>query len=131
VPLFDSGETGGHLWYTMPYVEGESLRDRLGRERQLPLDDAYAIARDVAEALGYAHSRGVVHRDVKPENILLAGGRARVADFGIARAVADGSTTLTATGLAIGTPAYMSPEQMRGEPVDARTTPWGACCTRW
>ena len=101
----------------MPYVEGESLRDRLNREKQLPLDHALEIAREVADALSYAHSHRIVHRDIKPENILLGGGHARVADFGIARAVtAAGSESLTETGLAVGTPTYMSPEQASGEP---------------
>jgi serine/threonine protein kinase/tetratricopeptide (TPR) repeat protein len=112
VPLFDSGEAAGLLYYVMPFVEGESLRDRLTRERQIPIEDAVQITRDVADALAYAHSLGVVHRDIKPENVLLAGGHALVADFGIARAVsAAGGQRITATGLAVGTPAYMSPEQ--------------------
>src|SRR5690242_16542644 len=84
LPVLDSGEAAGQLWYTMPYVEGESLRDRLRRERQLPIDDALQLTREVADALGYAHEKGVVHRDVKPENILLTHGHALVADFGIA-----------------------------------------------
>ena len=87
LPLYDSGDAGGFLFYVMPVVEGESLRDRLTREKQLPIDEALRIAREVADALGYAHSRGVVHRDIKPENILLEGGHAVVADFGIARAL--------------------------------------------
>ncbi len=115
LPVHDSGETSGQLWYTMPYVEGESLRDRLRREGQLALDDALQITREVVDALGYAHSQGIVHRDIKPENILLSRGHALVADFGIARAVqiAD-AEQLTATGVAVGTPAYMSPEQADG-----------------
>jgi serine/threonine-protein kinase len=110
--VLDSGEAAGLLWYAMPYVEGESLRDRLGREVQLDLDDALRIAHEVSEALGYAHEHGVVHRDVKPENILLARNGALVADFGIAKALdASGIEKLTETGLSLGTPAYMSPEQ--------------------
>src|SRR5436309_7473147 len=116
LPLHDSGEAEGFLFYVMPYVEGESLRDRLSHEKQLPLGDALQIAREVADALSYAHSHGVVHRDIKPENILLQSGHAVVADFGIARAIAvagaDARTaTMTVAGTMLGTPAYMSPEQ--------------------
>jgi serine/threonine-protein kinase len=130
LPLLDSGEAAGLLYYVMPYVEGESLRDRLNREKQLPLDDALRIAGEVADALSCAHSHGIVHRDVKPENILLGGGHARVADFGIARAVtAAGGKSLTETGLAIGTAAYMSPEQaFGGREVDARTDVYSLGC---
>src|SRR2546425_5964572 len=100
LPLHDSGEAAGFLYYVMPYVEGESLRDRLNRANQLPLDDALQIAREVADALSYAHSHEVVHRDIKPENILLEAGHAVVADFGIARAItAAGSEKLTGTGV--------------------------------
>ena len=115
--LFDSGEAGGFVFYVMPYVEGESLRDRLVREKQLPVEDAVRIAREVADALEYAHQHGVVHRDIKPENILLHGGHAMVADFGIALAASrsDGSSRLTETGMSLGTPHYMSPEQAMGE----------------
>ena len=107
----------------MPFVDGETLRDRLTRERQLPLDDALLIAREVADALGYAHARGVIHRDIKPENILLQGGHALVADFGIALAVQSaGGQRMTQTGLSLGTPQYMRPEQAMGErTIDART----------
>ena len=130
LPLLDSGEADGFLYYVMPYVEGESLRERLNREKQLPLDDALQIAREVADALGSAHSHDVVHRDIKPENILLEEGHAVVADFGIARAVTvAGGEKLTETGLAIGTPAYMSPEQGSGEDqVDARSDLYSLGC---
>ncbi|HEY7614775.1 MAG TPA: protein kinase [Gemmatimonadales bacterium] len=120
--VLDSGETAGRLWFTMPYVEGESLRDRLRRERQLPVDAAIRIATEAARGLEYAHHHGVVHRDIKPENILLTeDGSTLVADFGIARALG-GDDGLTQTGLAIGTPAYMSPEQAAGDrTIDPRT----------
>ena len=123
--VLDSGEAAGRLWFTMPFVEGESLRDRLRRERQLPADAALRIATEAARGLEYAHQHGVVHRDVKPENILLTvDGSTLVADFGIARALssAEGDEKLTETGLAVGTPAYMSPEQAAGDRgLDART----------
>jgi formylglycine-generating enzyme required for sulfatase activity/tRNA A-37 threonylcarbamoyl transferase component Bud32 len=122
LPLLDSGEAAGFLYYVMPYIEGESLQDRIDRQSQLPVDDAISITSDVAAALAYAHSRGVIHRDVKPANIMLSSGEAIVMDFGIARAVAgEHEETLTSTGLTVGTPAYMSPEQSTGERVDART----------
>ena len=116
LPLLDSGEADGLLYYVMPLVTGETLRHRLERERQLPIDDAISIAREVADALGYAHGLGVIHRDVKPENILLRNGHALVADFGIALAVQTaGGARVTQTGLSLGTPQYMSPEQAMGE----------------
>jgi serine/threonine-protein kinase len=129
LPVHDSGEAAGQLWYTMPYVRGESLRDRLRREAQLPLDDAVDLARQVALALGYAHREGVIHRDLKPENILLSEGQALVADFGVAKALAAGSESrLTETGMAVGTPAYMSPEQAGGGQVDGRSDIYALGC---
>lgn len=121
--VHDSGESAGQLWFTMPFVEGESLRDRLVREKQLPVEDALRITREAAMALEYAHQHGVVHRDIKPENILLTrDGSTLVADFGVARAIRGGADQLTETGMAIGTPAYMSPEQASGErDLDARS----------
>ncbi|HEX2721955.1 MAG TPA: protein kinase [Gemmatimonadaceae bacterium] len=123
LPLFDSGQVEGQLFYVMPLVEGESLRARLDRERQLPIDDALRIAREVGSALDYAHRHGVVHRDIKPENVLLHDDHALVADFGIALAVSSaGDGRLTQTGLSLGTPHYMSPEQATGErEIDARS----------
>jgi TolB-like protein/tetratricopeptide (TPR) repeat protein len=119
LPLHDSGDADGALYYTMPYLHGASLRDRLTAEHRFPIEDAVQIAQDVADALGYAHAQGIVHRDIKPENILLQAGKALVADFGIARAVGDVTDT-TISGLAVGTPPYMSPEQALGDPVDGR-----------
>ena len=113
--LLDSGEVEGLLWYAMPFVAGESLRDRLQREKQLPIADAVRIATEVAGALDYAHRHGVIHRDIKPENILLHDGSALVADFGIALAASTAGTRMTETGMSLGTPQYMSPEQAMGE----------------
>ncbi len=116
LPLFDSGEADGYLFYVMPYVEGETLRDRLTREKQLPVADAIRITTEVAAALDYAHRHGVIHRDIKPENILLHDGQALVADFGIALAASKaGGSRMTETGMSLGTPHYMSPEQAMGE----------------
>ncbi len=129
LPLHDSGEADGFLYYVMPYVAGESLRDRLTREGSLSIEDTLRLGGDVAEALHYANERGVVHRDIKPENILLSGGHALVADFGIAKAVeAAGDSRLTETGWGMGTPAYMSPEQILGAAVDGRSDVYGLGC---
>src|SRR2546423_8379679 len=130
LPLYDSGAAGELLYYVMPYVEGESLRQRLEREKQLPVEEALALARQVAGALAYAHRNDVVHRDIKPENILLESGEAVVADFGIARAItAAGGDQLTQTGIAIGTPLYMSPEQAPGgEGLDGRSDQYSLAC---
>ncbi len=122
LPLFDSGEADGFLFYVMPYVEGESLREKLDREHQLSVDEALKITTDVAEALEAAHELGVIHRDIKPANILLSRGNALITDFGIALAVTSaGGDRLTETGLTVGTPHYMSPEQAAGENIDARS----------
>src|SRR5687768_11837322 len=124
LPLHDSGEIDGTVFYVMPFIEGESLRERLNRERQLPIADAVRISSEIASALDYAHRRGVIHRDIKPENILLHDGQALVADFGIALAASrtDGGARMTETGMSLGTPTYMSPEQAMGErSLDART----------
>jgi len=130
VPLFDSGEADGLVFYVMPYIAGESLRDRLRREKQLPVDEAIAIVRQVAAALTYAAGHGIIHRDIKPHNVLLLDDTAMVADFGIARAIVESaSERLTATGGAIGTPAYMSPEQASGAPdLDARSDVYALGC---
>jgi eukaryotic-like serine/threonine-protein kinase len=139
--VYDSGDADGQLWFTMPYIEGETLRGRLLREKQLPLDDALRITREVADALHYAHQHGVIHRDIKPENILLSGSAAAdpgsfgryhalVADFGIARAIAPGSEVLlTESGISLGTPQYMSPEQSVAEKdLDARSDVYSLGC---
>jgi serine/threonine-protein kinase len=129
LPLFDSGEAAGLLFYVMPYVRGESLRDRLTRERSIDIDEAVTITRGIAGALEHAHRQGVVHRDIKPENVLLSDGVPMVADFGIARALAAGGTRATQAGIAIGTPAYMSPEQALGEAdVDRRADLYSLGC---
>jgi len=131
LPLHDSGAVDGTVFYVMPFIEGESLRDRLDREKQLSIGDAVRITREVAGALDYAHRHGVIHRDIKPENILLHDGRALVADFGIALAAskAEGSTRMTETGMSLGTPHYMSPEQAMGErSLDARTDVYALGC---
>src|SRR5213080_4215651 len=130
VPIFSAGEVDGLFYYVMPYVEGESLRHRLLRDRKLPLETALHIARDVADALAFAHGQGIIHRDIKPENILLSGEHAIVADFGIARAIsAAGSLTLTQAGQPIGSPGYMSPEQaMALGDLDARTDIYSLGC---
>src|SRR6058998_1513861 len=128
LPLHDSGEAAGMLYYVMPYVEGESLRHRLERQGPLPLEDALEIARQVADALEYAHQHDVVHRDIKPENILLQAGQAVVSDFGIARAISEARGRVTGTGVAVGTPEYMSPEQASGGTVDGRTDIFSLGC---
>jgi serine/threonine protein kinase len=131
LPLFDSGQANGQLFYVMPYVEGESLRARLAREKQLPIDEAIRITQEIASALDYAHRHGVIHRDIKPENVLLQDGTALVADFGIALAVSKaGGTRLTQTGLSLGTPQYMSPEQATGDhAIDARSDVYSLAAT--
>ena len=127
--LHDSGEAGDYLYYVMPYVEGETLRHKLTKEGSLSIDVAVRLARESAEAIGYAHSLGIVHRDIKPENILLSRGHAVVADFGIARAIdAARDDRITTSGVALGTTAYMSPEQALGDNIDARADVWALGC---
>jgi serine/threonine protein kinase/Flp pilus assembly protein TadD len=130
VPLFDSGEAGGFLFYVMPVVEGESLRDRLLRDGQVPVEEALQLVRGIASALDYAHRQNIVHRDIKPENVMLQEGEAMVMDFGIAKAVSvAASDTLTQTGMMVGTPAYVSPEQAAGEAViDGRSDQYSLAC---
>ncbi len=130
VPLFESGEAAGLLFYVMPFIDGESLRDRLARDHRLPIDEALHLTREIADALAYAHGLGVVHRDIKPENVLLAGGHAVVTDFGIARAVsAARGRRITEAGVAVGTPVYMSPEQAAAEPdLDGRSDQYSLAC---
>jgi eukaryotic-like serine/threonine-protein kinase len=133
LPVFDSGDVAGRLWYTMPYVEGETLRGRLRRQGRLELDDAIHLVQEIADGLDYAHRQGVVHRDVKPENVLLSDGHALVADFGIARSNRPTQgETLTAVGLSLGTPTYMSPEQALGErDLDGCTDQYALACLCW
>ncbi|MGN6392462.1 MAG: protein kinase domain-containing protein [Gemmatimonadales bacterium] len=128
LPVFDSGRTAGRPWYTMPYVAGETLRRRLERDGMLPIAEAVRLAREVADALAYAHALGVVHRDVKPENILLSAGHALVADFGVARVLGPRHGAITGEGTTVGSPAYMSPEQAAGEPTDGRTDVYALGC---
>jgi len=129
LPVYDSGATDGSLWFVMPYIEGETLADRLKRDGPLSAEEATRVVAEVADALQYAHDRNIVHRDIKPSNILLSSGHALVADFGIARALSRAADdSLTATGLTVGTPVYMSPEQAGGDPVDGRADVYSLGC---
>src|SRR5439155_22364613 len=115
LPLFDSGSADGLLYFVMPYVEGETLRSRLDRDGKLPADEAVQIAREIADALAYAHGRGLIHREIRPENILFQAGHAVISDFGIARVIGEGvGENITESGMVVGTGAYMSPEQAMG-----------------
>ncbi|MGH7638332.1 MAG: protein kinase domain-containing protein, partial [Gemmatimonadaceae bacterium] len=133
LPLHDSGEADGLLYYVMPFLDGESLRARLGRERQLPIDESVRLLDEIASALAYAHERGIIHRDIKPENVLLSAGHAVVSDFGIARAIQSaGGERVTRTGIVVGTPAYMSPEQASGdETLDQRSDIYSLGCVAY
>lgn len=129
LPMYDSGEADGLLFHVSPLLEGETLRARLGRERMLPVDEALRIGGEILDAIGHAHSHGIVHRDIKPGNVLLAGRHALICDFGVARALEQGGgARLTETGIVLGTPAYMSPEQASGEPLDHRSDLYSATC---
>src|SRR5512141_2266554 len=131
VPLHDSGEHGGVVYYVMPHIEGETLRERLSREGSIPLAEAVHIIGRAAAALDFAHRRGIVHRDIKPENIMLFEGEPMILDFGIAKAItAAAGTSITQTGVALGTPAYLSPEQASGETrIDGRSDQYSLACT--
>jgi tRNA A-37 threonylcarbamoyl transferase component Bud32 len=133
VPLYDSGDAEGLLYHVTPCITGETLRDRLKRERYLPVEEAVRITAEVADALDFAHAQGVIHRDIKPENVLLTSRHALITDFGIARAITlGGGERLTETGMAVGTPAYMSPEQARGEAeLDGRSDIYSLACVTY
>lgn len=127
--LFDSGAEAGFCYYVMPYVEGETLRERLERQGPLALSEAIGVAADLCGALAYAHSRGVIHRDIKPENVLFSAGKAMLADFGLARAISEGQRSITVAGMSLGTPPYMSPEQAQGlEQIDHRSDLYALGC---